>query len=190
AELVGRGARPRGRFRHLRLCTGLCDHRQWLAAALGGTAARHRYRRVRRALFRRPPHENRRQSFSRLSGLVESRRVLPVSASSGAGALEPCDRRPDRADVCALSFRASGPRDTPAPAHLDAGGSLGGTGNLRGGKGLRRRLAHHDGALRDCPLCCGQRCRDPAPEVAQGMIALLTSAEAWAALLTLTALEI
>jgi predicted tellurium resistance membrane protein TerC len=34
------------------------------------------------------------------------------------------------------------------------------------------------------------RCGDPAGEIDQGMIALLTSPEAWAALLTLTALEI
>jgi predicted tellurium resistance membrane protein TerC len=34
------------------------------------------------------------------------------------------------------------------------------------------------------------RCRDPAGEIDQGMIGLLTSTEAWAALLTLTALEI
>src|SRR3974390_3460434 len=36
----------------------------------------------------------------------------------------------------------------------------------------------------------GQRCGDPFPAVAEGMIELLTSAESWAALLTLTALEI
>jgi predicted tellurium resistance membrane protein TerC len=44
--------------------------------------------------------------------------------------------------------------------------------------------------MRDRRLYHGKRCRDPALEVAQGMIELLKSPEAWAALLTLTALEI
>ena len=44
--------------------------------------------------------------------------------------------------------------------------------------------------LCDRRLCRGERCRDPPREVVQYMIELLTSAEAWAALLTLTALEI
>ena len=39
-------------------------------------------------------------------------------------------------------------------------------------------------------LCRGERRGDPNREVLQGMIELLTSPEAWAALLTLTALEI
>jgi predicted tellurium resistance membrane protein TerC len=44
--------------------------------------------------------------------------------------------------------------------------------------------------MRDCRLCGGERCGDPPDEVGQRMIELLTSPEAWAALLTLTALEI
>jgi predicted tellurium resistance membrane protein TerC len=44
--------------------------------------------------------------------------------------------------------------------------------------------------VRDCGLCGGERRRDTDNEVGQGMIELLTSPEAWAALLTLTALEI
>src|SRR5882672_8086107 len=44
--------------------------------------------------------------------------------------------------------------------------------------------------MRDCRLCGGQRCGDPPDEVGRRMIELLTSPEAWAALLTLTALEI
>src|SRR5437868_1696147 len=190
AELVGRGARSGCRFRHLRLCAGLCDHCQWPIAAGGGAAARHRHRRVGRALFRRPPHEDRGQPFSRLSGPVECRRVLPVSASSGAGTWQPRDRHPYRADVCAPTFRSSGPREAPALAHPDAGLALGSTCDLRAVEGFRRRRARHDSVVRDRPLCRGWRCREPAREVAQGMIALLTSAEAWAALLTLTALEI
>ncbi len=39
-------------------------------------------------------------------------------------------------------------------------------------------------------LHLGKRCRDPACAIATPMIALWTSPEAWAALLTLTALEI
>src|SRR6202047_986815 len=42
----------------------------------------------------------------------------------------------------------------------------------------------------DRALCRGERFRDQAVAVVQGMIELLTSPEAWAALLTLTALEI
>src|SRR5436309_7435853 len=44
--------------------------------------------------------------------------------------------------------------------------------------------------MRDRRLCRSQRRRDPPNEVGQRMIELLTSPEAWAALLTLTALEI
>src|SRR6201993_5445511 len=51
-------------------------------------------------------------------------------------------------------------------------------------------MARHRRAVPDCSLCRGERCRIPAAKVVQIMIELLTSAEAWAALLTLTALEI
>src|SRR5271154_4182900 len=51
-------------------------------------------------------------------------------------------------------------------------------------------MARHRRALPDRNLCRGERCGVPALEVIQIMIELLTSAEAWAALLTLTALEI
>ena len=69
-------------FRHLCVRAGLCDHRQ-RAADAGG------WRRIlgagivdiRRALFRRSPHEDRRQSFPRFSGAVECRGVLSVSAA-------------------------------------------------------------------------------------------------------------
>src|SRR5436309_11574399 len=44
--------------------------------------------------------------------------------------------------------------------------------------------------MRDRRLCRSQRRRDPPNEVGQRMIELLTSLEAWVALLTLTALEI
>jgi predicted tellurium resistance membrane protein TerC len=44
--------------------------------------------------------------------------------------------------------------------------------------------------LRHRPLHRRERLRDSVAEIAQGMMALLTSPEAWAALLTLTALEI
>ena len=48
-----------------------------------------RHRRVRRAVFRGSPHEDRRQSFSRLSGAVECRGILSVPAASAAVACEP-----------------------------------------------------------------------------------------------------
>ena len=43
-----------------------------------------------RALFRRPAHEGRRQSFPRLSGAVERGGLLPVPAASAAGAVDAC----------------------------------------------------------------------------------------------------
>src|SRR5271154_119 len=51
-------------------------------------------------------------------------------------------------------------------------------------------MARHRRTVPDRSLCRGERCRIQAVEVIQIMIELLTSAEAWAALLTLTALEI
>ncbi len=45
---------------------------------LADAVARRRDRHFRRAVFRRPAHENGRQSFSRLSGVVECRGVLSV----------------------------------------------------------------------------------------------------------------
>src|ERR1700709_1138778 len=44
--------------------------------------------------------------------------------------------------------------------------------------------------MRDRHLCSGERCGDPPDQVIQRMIELWPSPEAWAALLTLTALEI
>ena len=55
---------------------------------------------------------------------------------------------------------------------------------------FRRGRSNHRRALRDRRLYRRQRRCDPANKVVQGMMELLTSAEAWAALLTLTALEI
>src|SRR5581483_4814028 len=51
-------------------------------------------------------------------------------------------------------------------------------------------VAGDNRALPDRALCRCERRRDPLAEVVQIMIELLTSAEAWAALLTLTALAI
>ena len=131
AELVRRSARSRRRFRHLRLRAGLCDHGERLAAAAGRAAARHRHRGVERALFRRPPHEGGRQSFSRLSGAVECGGILSVPAASAAGGLQPRRRRPDRADIRAVSRAASDPRRAAALADAVAAGGLGGAGDLR-----------------------------------------------------------
>src|ERR1700756_2571125 len=51
-------------------------------------------------------------------------------------------------------------------------------------------MARHGRTLSDCHLRRGERWGVPASPVVEIMIELLTSAEAWAALLTLTALEI
>ena len=60
----------------------------------------------------------------------------------------------------------------------------------RTGQGFRCQRARNHRTLCDRLLCRGERRSDPAREVFQGMMELLTSPEAWAALLTLTALEI
>ena len=65
-----------------------------------------------------------------------------------------------------------------------------GARDLRAGQGFRCQRARNHRTLCDRPLCRGERRGDPDREVFQGMIELLTSPEAWAALLTLTALEI
>src|SRR6202011_1789013 len=75
-------------------------------------------------------------------------------------------------------------------AHAVANRGLGGACDLRAHARFQCRCGCHDGPMRDRRLYRGQRCRHPACEIVQGMIALLTSPEAWAALLTLTALEI
>ena len=69
-----------------------------LAAPLLGR----RHRRVGRALFRRSPHEERGQSFSRISRAVECRGVLSVPAASAADAFEPCGRHSDRVDLSSV----------------------------------------------------------------------------------------
>ena len=61
-----------------------------------------RHCRVRRALFRRSPHESAGQSFSRISGAVECRGILSVPAACAARAGELGCRRPDRLDLCAF----------------------------------------------------------------------------------------
>ena len=136
---VGRGARSRGRFCHLCLRAGLRDHRQRPADAVGGAAAGRRHRRVQRAVFRGSPHENRRQSFPRISGAVERRGILSVPAASAAVAGEPCGRAPDRADIRSLQRDASDPRRAAARADLVADRHWGGACDLRAGQGFRCR---------------------------------------------------
>src|SRR5258708_7389430 len=160
------------------------------AAAAGGAAFGRGHRRVRRALFRGPPHEGRGQSAPRVRGAVESGSVLSVSTSSTAGAFEACGRRPDRADVCSFPRPAPDTRGAPAGAHPVVARGLGGACDHHDRQRLRCRCAHHNSTLCDRRLYRGKRCGDPAGEIVQGMIELLTSPEAWAALLTLTALEI
>src|SRR5262249_31626600 len=58
------------------------------------------------------------------------------------------------------------------------------------GAGLRCRGPRHVRPLRDRSLYRAERCRNQAVEIIQIMMTLWTSPEAWAALLTLTALEV
>ena len=111
-----------------------------LLAAAGGAAARRRNRRVGRALFRRSPHEGRRQSFSRISGIVECGGVLSVPAAFAAGAVEPRGRRSDRADVRSVPRASSDTRRAPAWLTLVAARRLGGARDLHAGKRFRCRL--------------------------------------------------
>src|SRR5216683_2527633 len=67
---------------------------------------------------------------------------------------------------------------------------LGGACDIHAGKRFRRERVRHDRTLRDRRLYRRKRCGDPARKIVRRMIELLTSPEAWAALLTLTALEI
>ena len=99
-------------------------------------------------------------------------------------------RRPDRADICAVPRAASDPRRAPALADAVVAGGVGRARDLYARLRFRRGRPDHRRALRDRRLYRRQRRCDPANKVVQGMIELLTSAEAWAALLTLTALEI
>ena len=85
---------------------------------------------------------------------------------------------------------ASGARGAAARAYAVADRDLGGACDLHAGERFRGRRRRHDRALCDRRLYRRKRCRDPANAVVQCMIALWTSPEAWAALLTLTALEI
>ena len=94
------------------------------------------------------------------------------------------------ADLCSFPRRAPDPRGAAARAYAVADRRLGGACDRHAGERFRRRHARNRRALRDRRLCRGKRCGDPAREIVQGMIELLTSPEAWAALLTLTALEI
>src|SRR5207237_9310690 len=84
----------------------------------------------------------------------------------------------------------SGSRRASALADAVAARGLGRACALYDRLRLQRRRSHRRRTLRHCGLHCGKRCGDPENEVVQGMIELLTSPEAWAALLTLTALEI
>ncbi len=96
----------------------------------------------------------------------------------------------DRGDVRSVSRHSSGAGGAVATADLDAGRRLGRARHLHPGARFRRRDPGHGRSLCDCGLYRCQRRSDPPSEVAEGMIELLTSPEAWAALLTLTALEI
>src|SRR4051795_3671119 len=189
AELVGRRARPRGRFRHLRLRAGLCDRGQRLAAAGRSTLARRRHHRHQRIIFRRSAHEGGRQSFPRFSGAVECGGVLPVPAALAATAVDAAGRKPGGADLRAVPRAASGARRAAALADDVADRDLGSAFLLHAADGLPRRHRRDCRALRDRTLDQLQRRINTADKILR-MMHLLTSPEAWAALLTLTALEI
>ena len=98
--------------------------------------------------------------------------------------------RPDRADIRAVPRAASDPRRAPALADPVAAGRLGRAGGVYRSLRLCRGHSHYNRTLRGCRLYRRQRRGDPETEIVQGMMELITSPEAWAALLTLTALEI
>ena len=91
-----------------------------------------------------------------------------------------------------VPFHVLHPGTRGAAAWIDpaVGGDLGGAGGLRARQRFQCRPHRHHRALCDRRLDRRKRRGDPAAEVAKGMIGLWTSPEAWAALLTLTALEI
>src|SRR3954464_4093954 len=189
AELVGRRARSRGRFRHLRLRAGLCDRGQRLAVAGRSTLARRRHHCHQCTLFRRSAHEGGRQSFPRFSGAVECGGVLSVPAALAAAAVDAAGRKPGGADLRAVPRAASGARRAAALADDVADRDLGSALLLHAADGLSRRHRCDCRALRDRALDQLQRRIDTADKILR-MMHLLTSPEAWAALLTLTALEI
>ena len=80
-----------------------------------GRSGRRRDRNHRRALFRRPQDEDRRQLFSRLSGGVESDRVLSSAAAAGALDRGRDGRAVRGADLRAGALRASVPGAAAAP---------------------------------------------------------------------------
>ena len=132
------------------------------------------------------------QSFSRLSGAVECRGVLSVPAASAAGAC--------RASVVAILIVL-----TFVPFHvlhpvrvarlrgltLSLIGALGGACDLSRWPAISTSAPPSPSRSVRSPLyIVGKRCGDPAVEIASAHDRVVTSPEAWAALLTLTALEI
>ena len=131
-----------------------------------------------------------RQSLSWLSGSVEPGGLLHVPAST-----RPVDRKPRSGVLIVATFvpvHVIHPVRVVAAAmaDLDACRGLGRAGHLHADARFRRRDPCHGRPLCDCRLYRCQRRSDPSCEVSEAMIELLTSPEAWAALLTLTALEI
>src|SRR5262245_50508529 len=121
---------------------------------------------------------------------MECRGVLSFPAALAARAVDACRGDPDRADLRADPRGASLPRRPPALADAVAAGGLGGARHDHAGLRLQCRAAHHLRPVRHRRLCPRQQCRHSFHQIVEGMIELLTSPEAWAALLTLTALEI
>src|ERR1700722_2648171 len=116
--------------------------------------------------------------------------ILSVSAAPAAGTFKPWRGGSDRADVCSIPCALSGTRGAATLADIVADRRLGSAGGRDTGQRFSRQRIRHGRTLPDRRLYRGERCGDPARSIAQHMMDLLTSPEAWAALLTLTALEI
>src|SRR5262245_2811255 len=190
--LVRRQPRLRRRFPHLCVRAGLRDHAQRPIAAADFDPRRHRDRADRCALFRRPRDEAVRQLLPWVSGAVESGRVLPVRGASRW--LDRVRRRADsrRAHVRPVSVRPSAAGQTSARTEYHHARGVVGAGGCGPWTQSRR------GTL-DCGcVVCHRRLlshRRPAGAAYPGlthsrMLELLTDPQAWAALVTLTVLEI
>src|SRR5262249_36565825 len=130
------------------------------------------------------------QLFPRLSGPVELRRVLSPAAAALVGDHRGRDCRPRGAHLRAVHLRASA-------AGRALAGAYPGLARARGRAcGFYARARHgagavgHGRAVRDRPLCGRGRHLARIGARTARMIALLTDPQAWAALLTLSTLEI
>src|SRR3569832_27067 len=115
--------------------------------------------------------------------------VLSFPAALAAAVVDVAGHGPRRTDLRTVPCAASRARRAAALAHDVADRDLGSARALCARDGFSRRQCRHGRALRDRALGRLQRCPDTHGEIVR-MMHLLTSPEAWAALLTLTSLEI